>query len=70
MMLSLKSSPSMTCTPEPFPVGDSLEVMAWTPCNVPARTRYSFAVKEERPSDIFRQDRESEDQFSKAGNVL
>ncbi len=46
----LKVSASMTCTPELVPVGDSRLVMAWMPCNVPARTRYSLEVNCVRPS--------------------
>jgi len=31
-------------------MGDSLLVMAWIPCSVPARTRYSFEVRGGKPS--------------------
>jgi hypothetical protein len=38
----LKDSDSIVCTPELFGTGAMREVMACTPCNVPAITRYSF----------------------------
>lgn len=50
-MVSLKVSPSITSAPELEPVGDSLLVMAWIPCRVPARTRYSFEVNWASPSE-------------------
>ena len=46
----LKVSASMICAPELVPVGDSRLVIAWMPCNVPARTRYSLDDTWVRPS--------------------
>lgn len=46
----LNVSASMTVAPELGPLGDNRAVMAWIPCNVPARTRYSFEVSCARPS--------------------
>ena len=51
----LKVSASITCAPELMPVGDSRLVMAWMPCNVPARTRYSFEVICVRPSSAVKE---------------
>lgn len=51
-MVILNVSPSMTCAPELGPIGDSRLVIAWIPCNVPARTKYSFEVKRGSPSKI------------------
>lgn len=40
----------MTVAPELGPLGESRAVMAWIPCSVPAKTRYSFEVSCARPS--------------------
>lgn len=50
MMFNLNVSPSITCTPELFPVGEIFAVIAWIPWRVPARTRYSLGVSVGRPS--------------------
>ena len=44
-IFNLNVSPSITWAPELGPEGDSLLVMAWIPCSVPARTRYSLEVR-------------------------
>ena len=50
-IVNLNVSASITCAPDEGPVvGDKRAVMAWMPCKVPARTRYSFAVSCARPS--------------------
>lgn len=49
-MVILKVSPSITWAPELEPMGDSRLVIAWMPCSVPARTRYSFEVSCANPS--------------------
>jgi hypothetical protein len=49
-MVILKDSPSIICAPELGPVGDKRLVMAWIPCKVPAKTRYSLDVSCSRPS--------------------
>ena len=51
-MVILNDSPSITWAPELEPVGDRRLVMAWIPCNVPARTRYSLEDKPGRPSTL------------------
>lgn len=59
-MVILNDSPSITWAPELDPMGDRRLVMAWMPCSVPARTRYSFEVSCASPSAIL----VSEDSFS------
>jgi hypothetical protein len=49
-MVILTVSPSITCAPVLEPVGDKRLVMAWIPCSVPARTRYSLDVSCASPS--------------------
>jgi hypothetical protein len=50
-MVILNVSASITCAaPEFVLVGESRLVMAWIPCSVPTRTRYSFEVSCARPS--------------------
>jgi hypothetical protein len=63
-MVILNVSASITCAPELVPVGESRLVMAWIPCSVPARTRYSFDVSCARPSAKIepRGDRKSDSQ--------
>jgi hypothetical protein len=51
-IVSLKDSPSITCAPELGPDGDRRDVIAWIPCRVPARTKYSFDVSWARPSGM------------------